>query len=400
MAEKDRKQFFNQLEEHSEIKLKVLMEYVKMWMRKVVLNRYNNNHSCLIVDTFAGVGKYSDGSFGSPLLLINEAINFIEQAEGNAKMPIGSINLIFIEANVNNFKQLKQNIEDLVGQELKEDIFNRIDTHGKLRIAISNDTHEDFVTNLILSIENIIPTFLFIDPFGFKLPFALNENLLMKYDNVELLINFMYEEVGRFIEVESVEESMKTLFGVEDLSYILNQVNGTSGATRRETITNFYKDRLLEVGANHTLNFDIQKANGRFKMCLIYATKNVHGFDAMKSVLNRMSSDETTDFVYSVDKNKEQLKLMLYPKDEIIINELSEYIYDNFRGEDICSADLKTEIMKHDYIPSSYYTNAMKKLNREGKIEKVYRNVDEKVRANSFPPDSFVRFVDEIEVEL
>ncbi len=36
MAEKDRKEFFNSLEEHSKIKLKVLTKYIKTWMRKVV----------------------------------------------------------------------------------------------------------------------------------------------------------------------------------------------------------------------------------------------------------------------------------------------------------------------------------------------------------------------------
>ncbi len=30
MAEKDRKEFFNSLEEHSEIKLKVLTKYIKL----------------------------------------------------------------------------------------------------------------------------------------------------------------------------------------------------------------------------------------------------------------------------------------------------------------------------------------------------------------------------------
>ena len=40
MAEKDRKEFFNILEEHSKIKLMVLNEYIKTWMRKVVLNQF------------------------------------------------------------------------------------------------------------------------------------------------------------------------------------------------------------------------------------------------------------------------------------------------------------------------------------------------------------------------
>ena len=51
MAEKARKEFFNSLEEHSKIKLKALTEYIKTWMRKVVLNPYGSGN-CLVVDTF------------------------------------------------------------------------------------------------------------------------------------------------------------------------------------------------------------------------------------------------------------------------------------------------------------------------------------------------------------
>ena len=47
MAEKDRKEFFNSLEEHSKIKLKVLTKYIKTWMRKVVLNPYGGGN-CIV----------------------------------------------------------------------------------------------------------------------------------------------------------------------------------------------------------------------------------------------------------------------------------------------------------------------------------------------------------------
>lgn len=38
-------------------------------------------------------------------------------------------------------------------------------------------------------------------------------------------------------------------------------------------------------------------------MSLVYATKNINGFDTMKDVLNNLSSEETSDFEYLVDKN-------------------------------------------------------------------------------------------------
>ena len=93
MAEKNRKEFFYSLEEHSKIKLKVLTEYIKTWMRKVILNPYGSGN-CLIVDTFAGTGMYNDGNYGSPLIIIRESLDFIEQAKKYSKMKVNMINLI------------------------------------------------------------------------------------------------------------------------------------------------------------------------------------------------------------------------------------------------------------------------------------------------------------------
>jgi len=106
MADKDRKEFFSSLEEHSKIKLMVLTEYIKTWMRKVILNPYGNS-SCLVVDTFAGTGMYDDGNLGSPLILIKEALDFIEQSKKYPNMKVKSINLIFIEWDKKNYKMLK-----------------------------------------------------------------------------------------------------------------------------------------------------------------------------------------------------------------------------------------------------------------------------------------------------
>ena len=85
------KAFFNKQEEHSTVKLLVLKEYLKLWIRKVTLNSFNKSHSCLIADTFAGTGIYEDGKLGSPFLIINEAEDFIKQAiNNNMNLPIKS----------------------------------------------------------------------------------------------------------------------------------------------------------------------------------------------------------------------------------------------------------------------------------------------------------------------
>ncbi len=396
MAEKDRKVFFNNLEEHSKIKLKVLTEYIKTWMRKVVLNPYGKGN-CLVVDTFAGTGIYDDGNYGSPIIIIKEALDFIEQAKKHPNMKVKTINLIFIESDINNYKLLKQNIEKYVNTNIVEHKFNSINEH--LNIAISNSTHEKFIKNLLSKVDNMIPAFFFIDPFKFSVPFELNKGLLEKYNNVELLFNLITEELSRFFEVDKTNQSLKTLYGIEDTSMIKSKIKDKNGKKRINVITNFYKKRLLEVGALYTLNFDIQRETGHYKMSLIYATKNIKGFDTMKDVLNKLSSEETSDFEYLVDKSGGQMRLDLYPKEEKIIEELADYIYKIYNGKRIKSSVIKNEVEKHPYIPSSYYNKAMKLLKDGNKIISVIKPTGENARKGSFPKESYITFICSISEE-
>ncbi len=393
MAEKDRKEFFNILEEHSKIKLMVLNEYIKTWMRKVVLNQFGNSN-CLIVDTFAGTGLYDDGNVGSPLIIIREALDFIEQSKKYPKMSINSINLIFIESDTNNYNKLKLNIETYIGQRINDHCFNKINNY--INIAISNSTHEEFIENLLRSVNKMMPAFFFIDPFKFSVPFKLNEGLLRKYDKVELLFNLITEELSRFFEVDKIDNSLKMLYGINDTSEIKKKIKDKTGKDRINVITDFYKKRLIDAGASYTLNFDIQRETGHYKMSLVYATKNINGFDTMKMVLNKLSSEESSGFEYLVDKSGGQMHLVFYPKEEIIIKELSDYIYKLYNGKRTLSKEIKSEIKKHPYIPSSYYTKAMKNLTENNKIESVIKTSGAQARKNSFPDDSYIQFKNSI----
>jgi len=238
----------------------------------------------------------------------------------------------------------------------------------------------------------MIPAFFFIDPFKFSVPFELNKGLLEKYNNVELLFNLMTEELSRFFEVDTINESLKLLYGIDDTSEVKNKIKNKKGKERINIITNFYKKRLLEVGASYTLNFDIQRETGHYKMSLVYATKNVTGFDTMKSVLNKLSSEDSSGFEYLVDKSGGQMHLDFYPKEENIVKELADYIYKIYEGKRIKSSIVKNETKKHPYIPSSYYNKAMKLLEKDNKIVSVIKLTGEKARKGSFPDESHITF--------
>lgn len=376
---------------HTKAKLDILQEYVIPWMRKVVLNKYGSK-SCGVIDTFAGAGIYSDGSIGSPIILVNAAIEFIKQARKN-NFKINRILLTFIEKDEKNYLQLKKNIESVIGETLKDGELNNCEKYPQLFIAVENGTHETFLKDLTDSVENIIPTVFFMDPFGFNLPFELNKTILSKYTNVELLINFMYEEINRFIAVESVQRKMGELFGVKDMSSIITKLENASSEERKQIIKGTYTDNLKKCGAKYTLDFDIRGERGQLKMSMIYVTKNLNGFDTMKETLDKISNTDGMEYIPTTDIEEAQVRIEGFEEKNDKSKELAVYIYELEKGKTIQIGSLINIIKEHPVIPSKYTKAALKKLNLEDKIEKVFRITGVRVRKNTFPEDAYIKFI-------
>lgn len=376
---------------HTKAKLDILQEYVIPWMRKVVLNKYGSK-SCGVIDTFAGAGIYSDGSLGSPIILVKTAIEFIKQAE-EKNFKINRILLTFIEKDEKHYSQLKKSIESVIEEELKDGELSNCKKYPQLFIAVENGTHETFLKDLTASVENMIPTVFFMDPFGFDLPFELNKLILSKYSNVELLINFMYEEINRFIAVDSVKKKMGELFGVKDMSSITTKLGNASSEERKQIIKGTYTDNLKKCGAKYTLDFDIRGERGQLKMSMIFVTKNLNGFDTMKEALDKISNTDRLEYIPATDIEESQIRLEGFEKKLDKSDELSEYIYELEKGKTIQIDTLINIVKEHPVIPSKYTKAALKKLNLEGKVERVFRRSGVPVRKNTFPDDAYIKFM-------
>lgn len=390
MGKKEQEFFFERQLEHSKAKLALLKNYALVWMRKVTLG--TPERRCLIIDTFAGAGYYEDGSEGSPILLIKEAMNFAEQSKCFKTSKFNNITLIFSEKNKETFIKLKENIENLINQKIVSEKFNVLNKYNNIEIAITNDSFENFVNNLLAKIDNIIPTLMFIDPFGYKnISLDIISKLIQQYDNCELLINFMYEEFNRFLFKEDNKnfvETQKGFYG-NNLSEIQEKIKNSCSTPkeRREIIISGYKENLKNAGADYILDFDIEK-NNKVKMTMVFCTRNLYGFDVMKE--NMFKTCKNTDFEYHT--TSPQLSLFSDCDEDKIVSELAGYIYNKFSGKKVMTTRIKDYCMKHQYIPSSFYKKALKLLEKSDKIISVNKINEEKRRKGTFPDDCFVIF--------
>ncbi|KNH32904.1 three-Cys-motif partner protein TcmP [Exiguobacterium acetylicum] len=366
-------EFFNGLLPHSETKLSILNQYTIPWMRKIVLNRYGPRR-CLVIDGFAGKGRYDDESSGSPLILINNAIGFCEQARKN-KWADPTILIFLNEMDVQNYLLLQENVSSL-GFVSQGDSYYRSEEYETIIIKVENKSFKKFMTDILSQINKnrtLIPSFCFVDPFGFSTtPFSLFVDYL-KNENSEILLNFIYEETNRFINHpnKKIQEQISKHMGLVNLNAITDGIRELAPIDRKKLIVKTYSDSILtQTNATFVSNFEVKK-NGRTKMILFHITKNINGLKLMKETM--WKHDETGTYTYDARNNLRQLDFeQILSKDKSIhIEELSSILRDEFSGQKkVCMSVLEEFILIETIYPiSNFLRPALKILEEKGLID-------------------------------
>ena len=142
----------------------------------------------LYVDTHAGRGRYESGDPGSPVLALQ---TLLSHSYREKLLNASEFNFLFIERDPANLAALEAELAQLkpfpvrVNVETSEgDAFERLS-------AILNDLRRDRA--------QMAPAFLFVDPYGFKIPAGLLGDL-MKAGRVEVFINVMWRELDMLIQ--------------------------------------------------------------------------------------------------------------------------------------------------------------------------------------------------------
>jgi len=97
---------------------------------------------------------------------------------------------------------------------------NSPDLPIRIKWHVVHGKFDDHLTNTFKIIDSqkqkVAPTFVFVDPFGFShTPFKTISSVL-KNAQCEVLVNFMYEEVNRFLSVDKHSDDYDELFGTTE----------------------------------------------------------------------------------------------------------------------------------------------------------------------------------------
>ena len=171
------------LEPHTGAKHVILRKYLNAWLPK--LTKWNGR--VVIIDGFAGPGKYSNGEEGSPVIALRALLEHSYRASMTAE-----VSYLFIEADKNRCDSLRQ-------------VIDRIEIPDDVHVSIRNEECEVALIRALDYLDEqesrLAPTFAFIDPFGVQVPLEMIRRL-MAHPKCEVLITF-YDRLAQAVHANA-----------------------------------------------------------------------------------------------------------------------------------------------------------------------------------------------------
>jgi three-Cys-motif partner protein len=244
-------------------KHRLIHEYLNGWFPKL--------GSCcgriLYVDTHAGRGKYTQGQEGSPLIAIK---TFLEHRWRDKILKNCEVRFLFIEADEENTDNLQKEIAKL--GKLPQNMF--YDIHNQNAFKLLNDIADD----LEKTGSNLAPCFMFIDPYGFKVPCSILKRI-KKHSRSELLITLIWRELDMAMQQTSPPtELLDSVFGGNEWRNIspIDDFDARSEAA--------IKLLKVKIGAKWKTDIRMLGDNQKTRYLLLHLTDHEAGRDLMKDV--------------------------------------------------------------------------------------------------------------------
>lgn len=314
--------------EQTKIKHKVFTEYFDKWVK--ILGRY---HKFNYIDCFAGAGAYEDNGkiyYGSPIL----AAKIIKTNKKTAT-------IVVIDDD-------KKNLENL------ETIFE-FEKLTDLTIIPVNQDFDKTINKILEQKQNLAPTFFFIDPWGFKISYATLKRI-MKVEKSEILLNFQFNALDRFLSWSSLENTITDLFGTDEWKFLTK----FKGLERENSILNLYREKLEQI-ADFVFPFKVQFPHrDRTYYYLFHLTNYWLGCSIMKSCFAQHAHGRLE---YLGDRSSQ---LRLFEIGSAKTDEIKQLLLEKYNGQIKSYLDImKDNISKTKFLESEI-KNGLKQLESKG----------------------------------
>lgn len=353
-----------EIEPHTQAKHEILRRYLGAWFgilgQKIPRIMY--------MDGFCGPGRYSGGEDGSPIIALKEAIKH------STLLKSSEVTFFFIDEDPDRIAHLRHEISLLPIPSNFKLIIQTGEFHHVLKQVFDSAQQ----TN-----SNLVPTFAFIDPFGFKgVPFELMGRLL-KNPHTEIFINVMIDFVNRFIEHPDLrtQQHIIDLFGTRQSLDV-----ACSGGDRLADLRRLYLGQL-QKHAKFVRYFEMRNDHDRILYYLFFASNHPLGHARMKEAFWKVDPSCGLKFSDATDPNQ----LALFKLDPC--ENLTKLIFDKFHGQTVLVGDIRKYVENDTPYTGSHMGRALKLMEEKQQLCVSPCKADGKKRhGRSFPNEVIVDF--------
>lgn len=263
--------FFSRPSEQSRVKSRIVAKYFKAWARVITSPGGGNADRIGYMDLFSGRGEYDDGTASTPLLVLRTAID---------NPDIGSrLEAFFNDSNAEYVSALEQRITGLAGVNVL-----------RSRPKVANVVVDESIAETVETIR-LIPTLLFIDPWGYKgLSIRLVDAVLKDWA-CECILFFNYNRVNAALSNDCLTATVDSLFGRRRAERIRARLESADTRDREEVIESELAGGLTEQWGRYVLQFKFKGSSGkRTRHQLVFVSKHQKGYDIMKDIMAREST--------------------------------------------------------------------------------------------------------------
>ena len=328
-------------EEQTQMKHKVVTDYFKIWATK--LGQY---HTVYFFDCFGGCGAYLDGDtiyYGSPFLAAEVATEL--------KNTLGrKIEIIVTEPE-------KDNHENLI--KVKKELADKLTVIPHIgQMKFEDYMHLDWTVNTYKNAN--LPVLFFLDPFGFSLDFDEIKDI-MRYQRNEMVINFMYDYISRFINTgnKKLEERFDRFFGCEEWREAVE----LSGDEREKKIVDIYK-RQLKKSSKYVFPYKLSFPDrDRTYYYLFHVTNNTDGCSIMKSVFASWNYGRVEYLGRKGDA------LTLFDLQEFKIGDIKTTLISKYAGKQMSFTEIIEDLIEDTLFIEKDIRTAIKEMKKEGTVK-------------------------------
>ena len=327
------------LEPHTQAKHEILRRYLQAWAPILTQGGFPE---VMYVDGFAGPGRYSKGEDGSPIIALRVALH--QPAQVRAR-----VRFVFVEERKDRADMLSEIVAslgvpdnsqiELYGGESFETAFGKV------------------LDSYSFAGQPLSPTFAFIDPFGYSdVPLSIVREIL-RHPSCEVLVNFMYEEINRFLGLSDQEGNFDALFGAHEWQ---KGRRLAEPRIRKRFLHDLYCRQLRDgAGARYVRSFEMRNNRNRADYYLFHATNSILGLSRMKDAMWKV--DERGEFSFSDATDTDQLVLL---GNEPNFALLRRQLLAHFGGRAASIREIEEYVLAETAFRKAHYKRVLKQLER------------------------------------